>query len=44
VEGCTAPQYTTDSFHSGVIEIVVKKGARSRYTTIQNWSPTSITW
>lgn len=38
VEGCTAPQYTTDSFHSGVIEIVVKAGARSRYTTIQNWS------
>jgi Fe-S cluster assembly protein SufB len=38
VEGCTAPQYTTDSFHSGVIEIIVKKGARSRYTTIQNWS------
>ncbi len=38
VEGCTAPQYTTDSFHSGVIEIVVKKGARVRYTTIQNWS------
>jgi Fe-S cluster assembly protein SufB len=38
VEGCTAPVYTTDSFHSGVIEIVVKKGARMRYTTIQNWS------
>ncbi len=38
IEGCTAPQYTTDSFHSGVIEIVVKRGARSRYTTIQNWS------
>jgi Fe-S cluster assembly protein SufB len=38
VEGCTAPTYTTDSFHSGVIEIVVKKGARCRYTTIQNWS------
>lgn len=38
VEGCTAPTYSTDSFHSGVIEIVVKKGARSRYTTIQNWS------
>jgi Fe-S cluster assembly protein SufB len=38
VEGCTAPQYTTDSLHSGVIEIVVKKGARVRYTTIQNWS------
>ena len=38
VEGCTAPQYTTDSFHSGVIEILVKKNARVRYSTIQNWS------
>lgn len=38
VEGCTAPQYSRDSFHSGVIEIFVKKGARVRYTTIQNWS------
>ncbi|HML23038.1 MAG TPA: Fe-S cluster assembly protein SufB [Aggregatilinea sp.] len=38
VEGCTAPAYTTESLHSGVIEIVVKRGARSRYTTIQNWS------
>jgi Fe-S cluster assembly protein SufB len=38
VEGCTAPTYTTDSFHSGVIEIIVKRGARCRYTTIQNWS------
>lgn len=38
VEGCTAPQYSTNSFHSGVIEIVVKKDARVRYTTIQNWS------
>lgn len=38
VEGCTAPTYTSDSLHSGVIEIVVKKGARSRYSTIQNWS------
>lgn len=38
VEGCTAPLYSTNSFHSGVIEIVVKKGARVRYTTIQNWS------
>jgi Fe-S cluster assembly protein SufB len=35
---CTAPQYTTDSLHSGVIEIIVKKGAHSRYSTIQNWS------
>jgi len=38
VEGCTAPQYSRDSFHSGVIEIFVKKDARVRYTTIQNWS------
>jgi len=38
VEGCTAPIYSTDSLHSGVIEIVVKKNARVRYTTIQNWS------
>lgn len=38
IEGCTAPTYSTDSFHSGVIEIIVKKGARVRYTTIQNWS------
>jgi len=38
VEGCTAPTYTTNSLHSGVIEIFVKKGARVRYTTIQNWS------
>jgi len=38
VEGCTAPIYTTDSLHSAVVEILVKKGARVRYTTIQNWS------
>lgn len=38
VEGCTAPVYTTDSLHSAVVEIVVKKDARVRYTTIQNWS------
>ncbi len=38
VEGCTAPSYTTDSLHSAVVEIVVQKGARVRYTTIQNWS------
>lgn len=38
VEGCTAPIYTTDSLHSAVVEIIVKKGARVRYTTIQNWS------
>ncbi len=38
VEGCTAPSYTTDALHSGVIEIIVKKNARVRYSTIQNWS------
>jgi Fe-S cluster assembly protein SufB len=38
VEGCTAPLYRSESLHSGVIEIVVKKNARVRYTTIQNWS------
>ena len=38
IEGCTAPIYTTDSLHSAVVEIVVKRGARCRYTTVQNWS------
>jgi Fe-S cluster assembly protein SufB len=38
VEGCTAPIYSSDSLHSAVVEIVVKKDARVRYTTIQNWS------
>jgi len=38
VEGCTAPIYSSDSLHSAVVEIVVKKGGRCRYTTIQNWS------
>ncbi len=38
VEGCTAPVYSKDSLHSAVVEVIVKKGARFRYTTIQNWS------
>ncbi len=38
VEGCTAPIYSTDSLHAAVVEIIVKEGARCRYTTIQNWS------
>src|ERR671936_2237168 len=38
VEGCTAPVYSSDSLHSAVVEIIVKKDARTRYTTIQNWS------
>lgn len=38
VEGCTAPTYSSDSLHSAVVEIIVHKGGRARYTTIQNWS------
>src|SRR3989344_5953813 len=38
IEGCTAPIYTTDSLHSAVVEIFVKKNAHVRYTTVQNWS------
>jgi Fe-S cluster assembly protein SufB len=38
IEGCTAPIYTSNSLHSAVVEIVVKKGAKFRYTTIQNWA------
>ncbi|HTU25773.1 MAG TPA: Fe-S cluster assembly protein SufB, partial [Pirellulales bacterium] len=38
VEGCTAPMYSTESLHSAVVEIIVKKHARCRYTTIQNWA------
>lgn len=38
MEGCTAPTYSTDSLHAAVVEIYVKKNAKCRYTTIQNWS------
>jgi Fe-S cluster assembly protein SufB len=38
VEGCSAPIYSTDSLHAAVVEVIVKKSARCRYTTIQNWS------
>lgn len=38
IEGCTSPAYSTDSLHAAVVEIIVKKNARIRYTTIQNWS------
>ena len=38
VEGCTAPMYSTESLHSAVVEIVVKRGGRCRYSTIQNWA------
>jgi Fe-S cluster assembly protein SufB len=39
VEGCTAPVYNSESLHSAVVEIIVKDGARMRYTTVQNWAP-----
>lgn len=38
IEGCTAPTYSADSLHAAVVEVIAKKGARVRYTTIQNWS------
>ena len=38
VEGCTAPTWSAESLHSAVVEIVVKRGGRFRYTTIQNWA------
>lgn len=38
IEGCSAPQYTTANLHAGCVEIFVKKGARVRYTSIENWS------
>ena len=38
MEGCTAPTYTEDALHAAVVEIYVKKNAKCRYTTIQNWS------
>ncbi len=38
VEGCTAPMYSTESLHSAVVEIIIRKGGRCRYTTIQNWA------
>jgi FeS assembly protein SufB len=38
IEGCTAPMYSTNSLHSAVVEIIVHKGGKFRYTTIQNWA------
>jgi len=38
IEGCTAPNYSSDSLHSAVVELIAHKGAKIRYTTIQNWS------
>lgn len=38
VEGCTAPTYSRDALHAASVEVIVKKNAKFRYTTIQNWS------
>lgn len=38
IEGCTAPQYMSNSLHSAVVEIFAKKNSKIRYTTIQNWA------
>ena len=40
IEGCTAPAYSSQSLHAAVVEIIVKKGARCQYTTVQNWYKT----
>ena len=37
IEGCTAPQFSTASLHSAVVELIAMEGATIRYTTIQNW-------
>ncbi|MCL4314343.1 MAG: Fe-S cluster assembly protein SufB [Candidatus Thermoplasmatota archaeon] len=50
IEGCTAPRYDRDSLHSAIVEIYVKKNAKARYTSVQNWSksvynmPTKRAW
>ncbi|MFZ9277709.1 MAG: Fe-S cluster assembly protein SufB [Candidatus Limnocylindrus sp.] len=38
IEGCTAPNWATDSLHVAVVEVIALPGAKVRYTTIQNWS------
>ena len=38
IEGCTAKSYSVSSLHAGVVEIYVKRGAKCKYSTIQNWS------
>lgn len=38
IEGCTAPTYSENSLHAGVVEIYVGKNAKCKYSTIQNWS------
>ena len=38
IEGCTAPSYSENSLHAGVVEIYVLDNAKCKYSTIQNWS------
>lgn len=38
IEGCSAPQYGVHSLHAGCVEIFIKKGARMRYSSVENWS------
>ena len=38
IEGCSAPKYNVANLHAGAVELFVKKGARLRYSTIENWS------
>ena len=38
IEGCSAPQYNSNSLHAGGVEIYVKEGARVRYSSVENWS------
>ncbi|WP_409945106.1 Fe-S cluster assembly protein SufB [Leptotrichia wadei] len=38
IEGCSAPKYQKNALHAGAVELFVRKGARLRYSTIENWS------
>ena len=38
IEGCSAPKYNVANLHAGCVELFVKKGAKLRYSTIENWS------
>jgi Fe-S cluster assembly protein SufB len=38
VHNCTAPIYSKESLHAAVVELIAKRGAHLRYTTLQNWS------
>ena len=38
IEGCSAPKYSSQALHAGAVELFVKKNAKLRYSTIENWS------